>query len=133
MKSLGDAQNCSLRPMDTLLTIQTLDLVEADLVVDLKVSGGFDDLAVVETLLVDSKISLVVSFGGGASCADRANMPRQGADLQYVMDLTFEEATFGKEENDSLSSVVTNVKLVMVLVLNQVLILQHVLNVMVQV
>ena len=25
-------------------------------------------------------------------------MPRQGADLQYVMDLTFEEAIFGKEE-----------------------------------
>ena len=38
--------------------IQILDLVEADSVVDLMDS---EDLAVVETLLVDSKISLVVS------------------------------------------------------------------------
>ena len=36
--------------------------------------------------------------GGGGRRGHRANMPRQGADLQYVMDLTFEEAIFGKEE-----------------------------------
>ena len=36
--------------------------------------------------------------GGGGRRGNRANMPRQGADLQYVMDLTFEEAIFGKEE-----------------------------------
>lgn len=36
--------------------------------------------------------------GGGGHRGNRANMPRQGADLQYVMDLTFEEAIFGKEE-----------------------------------
>ena len=43
---------------DTLLTIQILDLVVADSVVDLM---GSEDLAVMETLLADSKISLVVS------------------------------------------------------------------------
>lgn len=36
--------------------------------------------------------------GGGGRRGNHANMPRQGADLQYVMDLTFEEAIFGKEE-----------------------------------
>ena len=36
--------------------------------------------------------------GGGGRRGNRTNMPRQGADLQYVMDLTFEEAIFGKEE-----------------------------------
>lgn len=36
--------------------------------------------------------------GGGGRRGNRANMPRQGANLQYVMDLTFEEAIFGKEE-----------------------------------
>lgn len=48
-------------------------------------TGGFEDI-------------FSSFFGGGGSRADRANMPRQGADLQYVMDLTFEEAIFGKEE-----------------------------------
>ena len=43
---------------DMLLTIQILDSVEADSVVDLM---DLVDSAVVETLLVDSKISLVVS------------------------------------------------------------------------
>ena len=46
---------------DMLLTIQILDSVEADSVVDLKGSAGSTVLAVVETLLADSKISLVVS------------------------------------------------------------------------
>ncbi|MCP8616913.1 molecular chaperone DnaJ [Salirhabdus salicampi] len=35
-------------------------------------------------------------FGGGGRRRD-PNAPRKGADLQYTMDLTFEEAVFGKE------------------------------------
>ncbi|MFU0791421.1 molecular chaperone DnaJ [Cerasibacillus sp. JNUCC 74] len=35
-------------------------------------------------------------FGGGGSRRD-PNAPQQGADLQYTMELTFEEAIFGKE------------------------------------
>ncbi len=35
-------------------------------------------------------------FGGGGQ-QQRANSPRQGADLQYRMDLKFEEAVFGKD------------------------------------
>ena len=49
-------------------------------------TGGFEDI-------FDSFFG-----GGGARRGNRANMPRQGANLQYVMDLTFEEAIFGKEE-----------------------------------
>ena len=49
-------------------------------------TGGFEDI-------FDTFFS-----GGGGRRGNRANMPRQGADLQYVMDLTFEEAIFGKEE-----------------------------------
>ena len=49
-------------------------------------TGGFEDI-------FDTFIG-----GGGVRRGNRANMPRQGADLQYVMDLTFEEAIFGKEE-----------------------------------
>lgn len=49
-------------------------------------TGGFEDI-------------FDTFFGGGGARRGRAaNMPRQGADLQYVMDLTFEEAVFGKEE-----------------------------------
>lgn len=49
-------------------------------------TGGFEDI-------------FDAFFGGGGSRRGRAaNMPRQGADLQYVMNLTFEEAIFGKEE-----------------------------------
>ena len=49
-------------------------------------TGGFEDI-------------FDTFFGGGSGRrGNRANMPRQGADLQYVMDLTFEEAIFGKEE-----------------------------------
>ena len=36
--------------------------------------------------------------GGGGRRGNRAKMPRQAADLQIVMDLTYEEAIFGKEE-----------------------------------
>ncbi|GAB2484707.1 molecular chaperone DnaJ [Alkalibacterium psychrotolerans] len=36
-------------------------------------------------------------FGGGGSRRRNPNAPRQGEDLQYVMDLEFEEAIFGKE------------------------------------
>ena len=35
-------------------------------------------------------------FGGGRSASRDPNAPRKGEDLQYVMDLTFEEAIFGK-------------------------------------
>ena len=46
--------------------------------------GGFDDI-------------FGSFFGGGAAQQQTANAPRQGADLQYRMDLTFKEAVFGKE------------------------------------
>ncbi|WAA11509.1 molecular chaperone DnaJ [Fervidibacillus halotolerans] len=36
-------------------------------------------------------------FGGGRSRRRDPNAPKQGADLQYTMNLTFEEAVFGKE------------------------------------
>ncbi|HEX7064843.1 MAG TPA: molecular chaperone DnaJ [Bacillales bacterium] len=36
-------------------------------------------------------------FGGGGSSRRDPNAPRQGADLQYTMELEFEEAAFGKE------------------------------------
>ena len=47
-------------------------------------TGGFEDI--------------FESFFGGGGRTQRPNAPRQGADLQYVMDLTFEEAIFGKKE-----------------------------------
>lgn len=37
-------------------------------------------------------------FGGGSGRNANPNAPRQGADLQYVVDLTFEEAIFGVEK-----------------------------------
>lgn len=37
-------------------------------------------------------------FGGGGGRAANPNAPRQGADLQYVINLTFEEAVFGVEK-----------------------------------
>lgn len=40
-------------------------------------------------------------FGGFSSGQSRRNMPRQGADLQYRIHLTFEEAIFGKKETIS--------------------------------
>lgn len=46
--------------------------------------GGFEDIF--ETF-----------FGGGGSRRRDPNAPRQGADLQYTMTLSFEEAVFGKE------------------------------------
>ncbi|MBU3851643.1 MAG: molecular chaperone DnaJ [Candidatus Paralactobacillus gallistercoris] len=46
--------------------------------------GGFDDI-------------FGSFFGGGGGAQQTANTPRQGADLQYRMDLTFKEAIFGKE------------------------------------
>lgn len=47
--------------------------------------GGFEDI-------------FNTFFGGGGSSRRRdPNAPRQGADLQYTMTLTFEEAAFGKE------------------------------------
>jgi chaperone protein DnaJ len=36
-------------------------------------------------------------FGGGRSRRRDPNAPRQGADLEYTMTITFEEAAFGKE------------------------------------
>lgn len=46
--------------------------------------GGFEDI-------------FNTFFGGGAATRD-PNAPVQGDDLQYTMDLEFEEAVFGKEE-----------------------------------
>ena len=37
-------------------------------------------------------------FGGGGGRAANPNAPRQGADLQYAVDLSFEEAIFGVEK-----------------------------------
>ncbi|MGO2637454.1 MAG: DnaJ domain-containing protein, partial [Enterococcus viikkiensis] len=37
-------------------------------------------------------------FGGGGGRNANPNAPRQGADLQYMVDLTFEEAIFGVEK-----------------------------------
>lgn len=37
-------------------------------------------------------------FGGGSSQSGRGAQPRQGADLQYTISLTFEEAIFGTEK-----------------------------------
>ncbi len=45
--------------------------------------GGFEDI--------------FSSFFGGGSGSRNPNAPRQGRDLQYEMDLTFEEAVFGKK------------------------------------
>ena len=46
--------------------------------------GGFEDI-------FDS------FFGGGGRARYNPNAPRQGEDLQYTLDLEFEEAVFGKE------------------------------------
>ncbi|MFD1318772.1 molecular chaperone DnaJ [Loigolactobacillus zhaoyuanensis] len=46
--------------------------------------GGFDDI-------------FSQFFGGGGGQQANPNAPRQGSDLQYQMDLKFEEAVFGKE------------------------------------
>ncbi len=48
--------------------------------------GGFEDI-------FDS------FFGGGGSSRVNPNAPRQGEDLQYSLNLTFEEAIFGTEKN----------------------------------
>lgn len=46
--------------------------------------GGFEDI-------------FNTFFGGGGARRRDPNAPRQGADLQYTMTLSFEEAVFGKE------------------------------------
>jgi molecular chaperone DnaJ len=46
--------------------------------------GGFEDI-------------FSTFFGGGGGRKRDPNAPRQGADLQYTMTLSFEEAAFGKE------------------------------------
>ncbi|MFC4800852.1 molecular chaperone DnaJ [Neobacillus sp. GCM10023253] len=46
--------------------------------------GGFEDI-------------FNTFFGGGGSRRRDPNAPRQGADLQYTMTISFEEAAFGKE------------------------------------
>ncbi|AQS53082.1 Chaperone protein DnaJ [Jeotgalibaca dankookensis] len=48
-------------------------------------TGGFDDI-------------FDTFFGGGGGRSRNPNAPRQGADLQYRMNLKFEEAIFGKKE-----------------------------------
>ncbi len=52
--------------------------------------GGFDDI-------------FSQFFGGGGGQSANPNAPRQGSDLQYQMDLKFEEAVFGKETTISYS------------------------------
>ena len=47
--------------------------------------GGFEDI--------------FESFFGGGGRTANPNAPRQGADLQYAVDLSFEEAIFGVEKN----------------------------------
>jgi molecular chaperone DnaJ len=42
-------------------------------------------------------------FGFGRSAARQRNAPRRGADLQYQVDLTFEEAVFGVEREISIT------------------------------
>jgi molecular chaperone DnaJ len=42
-------------------------------------------------------------FGFGRSAARQRNVPRRGADLQYQVDLTFEEAVFGVEKEISIT------------------------------
>lgn len=54
--------------------------------------GGFGDFG-----------DIFSQFFGGSSRSSNRNSPRQGADLQYRMDLKFEEAIFGKETNISYS------------------------------
>ncbi|KRL04286.1 molecular chaperone DnaJ [Liquorilactobacillus oeni] len=55
-------------------------------------SGGFGDFG-------GSGFEDIFSsfFGGGGGSSRNPNAPRQGRDLQYEMDLTFEEAVFGKK------------------------------------
>lgn len=58
-------------------------------------SGGFEDI-------FDTFFGGGGGFGGFGQQARRdPNAPRQGDDLQYTMDLSFEEAIFGKEETVS--------------------------------
>ncbi|MCY6371827.1 molecular chaperone DnaJ [Clostridium ganghwense] len=52
--------------------------------------GGFEDI-------FDS------FFGGGFSSRKRKNGPERGADLEYTLNLTFEEAVFGVEKEISVS------------------------------
>lgn len=47
-------------------------------------NGGFDDI-------------FSQFFGGGRARSTQPNQPQQGEDLQYQMDLTFEEGVFGKK------------------------------------
>ncbi|WPC17693.1 molecular chaperone DnaJ [Pediococcus inopinatus] len=49
-------------------------------------SGGFDDI-----------FSQFFGGGGGRTRGAQPNQPQQGEDLQYQMDLTFEEGVFGKK------------------------------------
>ena len=63
------------------IRIQTKDLAAAD---DFGGFGGFEDI-------------FSTFFGGGGGRRRDPNAPRQGADLQYTMSLSFEDAVFGKE------------------------------------
>lgn len=42
-------------------------------------------------------------FGGGGGSSRRKNGPQRGADLEYTLDLTFEEAVFGVEKEVSIN------------------------------
>lgn len=78
--------------------------------------GGFEDI-------------LNTFFGGGSTRRRNPNAPRQGADLQYTMTLTFEEAVFGKETDIEIPRK-NNVRLVTVPAQNRVLIRKNVRTVM---
>ena len=69
--------------------------------------GGFEDI--------------FSSFFGGGGPSRNPNAPRQGDDLQYRVNLTFEEAIFGTEKKSS-----TIVNPAVVLVMDQVLSLEQV-------
>ena len=64
--------------------------------------GGFEDI--------------FSSFFGGGGASRNPNAPRQGDDLQYRVNLTFEEAIFGAEKKSNIT-----VKLAVVHVMAQVL------------
>ncbi|EQC80514.1 Chaperone protein DnaJ [Enterococcus sp. HSIEG1] len=80
--------------------------------------GGFEDI--------------FESFFGGGGRTANPNAPRQGADLQYAVDLSFEEAIFGVEKIFSITAK-KPVILVAVMAQNQEHNLKPVINVMAQV
>lgn len=65
----------------------------------LKGMGGMPDFSTMDFTDISDLFGDLFGFGGfGGSSRRRRNMPRRGADLQYRLDLTFEEAVFGAEK-----------------------------------